>query len=357
MATPRGRSTAVSDHTLSEGLSARGGPWADWSLRRRGALGALGLTALGWLGGCAPLPSRPLMLGMNTWVGYDPLVLARDQGLLDEQRVKLVELASSSETLRHFRNGLIDAAALTLDETLRLADEGQDVRLVALLSVSAGADVVMAAPEVRTLAQIKGASIAVEHSTVGALMLQRLLQAGGLSASDVTVLNLEATQHLQALRSQRVQVAVSYAPLSETLRAAGYRAVFDSRSMPGDIVDVLVVRASVLRERPTQVDALLLGWQRGWAAMTQDPQRSAALLAPGVDLSASDYRTTLTGLRFFTPAESLDGLSGQPPLIGRIAEPLALALQAMGLIRQPPAWGQIAAPEAAQRVLPSEAAS
>ena len=54
MATPRGRSTAVSDHTLSEGLSARGGPWADWSLRRRGALGALGLTALGWLDKIGP---------------------------------------------------------------------------------------------------------------------------------------------------------------------------------------------------------------------------------------------------------------------------------------------------------------
>ncbi|MBA4260724.1 MAG: ABC transporter, partial [Comamonadaceae bacterium] len=94
------------------------------------------------------------MVGLNAWVGYDPLVLARDLHLLDVQQVKLVELASSSETLRHFRNGLIDAAALTLDETLRLADAAQDVRLVAVLSVSAGADVVMTAPEIRTPAQL-----------------------------------------------------------------------------------------------------------------------------------------------------------------------------------------------------------
>lgn len=295
------------------------------------------------------------MVGLNAWVGYDPLVLARDLHLLDVQQVKLVELASSSETLRHFRNGLIDAAALTLDETLRLAAEAQDVRLVAVLSVSAGADVVMAAPEIRTPAQLKGLAIAVEQSTVGALMLQRLLQAGRLQASDVTVVHMESTRHLQALQSQRVQAAISYVPLSESLRAAGYRAVFDSSAMPGDIVDVLVVRASVLQNRPQQVDALLRGWQRGWAALKQDTQGASELLAPGVDLSPSDYRATLAGLRFFTPAQSLDWLVGQPPRLGRSAERLAVTLQTMGLIGEQPDWGRLVAPEAAQRVAHNEA--
>jgi NitT/TauT family transport system substrate-binding protein len=329
---------------------ARAEAWSGLPLRRR-TLGALGVVATAWLGGCTPLPSRPLMVGMNAWVGYDPLVLARDLRLLDVPQVKLVELASSSETLRHFRNGLIDAAALTLDETLRLADEGQDVRLVAVLSVSAGADVVMAAPEIRTPAQLRGVAIAVEQSTVGALMLQRLLQAGGLQVTDVTVVNMEATRHLQALRSQRVQAAISYVPLSESLRAAGYRALFDSRAMPGDIVDVLVVRGSVLQDRAPQVDALLWGWQRGWAALMQDTPRASALLAPGVDLSPTDYRATLAGLRFLTPAQSLAWLSGQPLGIAHNAERLALTLQAMGLIRERPDWGRLVAPEAAQRLV------
>lgn len=355
MATPPGRGTEASDHFHSEAPSARTEAWPRMSLRRR-TLGALGMAAAAWLGGCTPLPSRPLMVGMNAWVGYDPLVLARDQRLLDVQQVKLVELASSSETLRHFRNGLINAAALTLDEALRLADEGQDVRLVAVLSVSAGADVVMAAPEIRTPAQLKGAAIAVEQSTVGALMLQRLLQTGGLKMADVTVVNMDATRHLQALRSQQVQAAISYVPLSESLRAAGYRALFDSSAMPGDIVDVLVVRASVLQDSAPQVDALLRGWQRGWAVLMKDPQRAAELLAPGVDLSPPDYRATLAGLRFFTPAQSLEWLSGQPLAIAHNAERLALTMQAMGLIRERPDWARLAAPEAAQRVARNEEA-
>lgn len=86
---------------------------AGWGLHRwLRSLGfaavAVGLLALQ---ACNPAPNPPLIVGMNAWVGYDPLVLARDQKLLDAQQVKVVELSSSSETLRHFRNGLLDAAA------------------------------------------------------------------------------------------------------------------------------------------------------------------------------------------------------------------------------------------------------
>ena len=77
------------------------------------------------LTGCAEVPQAPLAVGMNAWIGFDPLVLAHDQGLVDPGHVKVVELASGTEVQRALNNGLLDAAAITLDETLRLpAEEG-----------------------------------------------------------------------------------------------------------------------------------------------------------------------------------------------------------------------------------------
>ena len=187
-----------------------------------GGLLLLGGAAVPMLAGCQPVPAAPLALGLNAWVGYDPLVLARDRQLIDTQQIQVVDLSSSSETLRHFRNGLLDAAALTLDEALRLADEGFDLRVVAVLDTSTGADVVLADPAIQNLAQLHGAGIAVEGTTVGALMLERLLQAAGLERTDVNVVNMEATLHLSALRSGRVSAAVSYEPVAGLLRA--YRA-------------------------------------------------------------------------------------------------------------------------------------
>jgi NitT/TauT family transport system substrate-binding protein len=321
-----------------------------------GGLLLLGGAAVPMLAGCQPVPAAPLALGLNAWVGYDPLVLARERGLIDTRAVKVIELSSSSETLRHFRNRLLDAAALTLDEALRLADEGFDPRVVAVLSASAGADVVMAVPEVRNLAGLRGCTVAVEATTVGALMLQRLLQAARLQPGDVKVMNVEATQHLALLRGDRAQVSVSYEPLAGALREAGLVSIFDSRQMPGDIVDVLLVHADVLQTRPEQVQALVAGWQRGLAAVQQAPDASAALLAPGADLTPTQYLASFKGLDFYSAEQSLVWLSGQPKALGQASQGLALTLQAMGLIRESPDWGRLLAPGPAERLLQASGA-
>lgn len=298
-----------------------------------------------WLGvllsACENPPVAPLKIGMNPWVGYDPLVLARDTGLLDARRVKVVELPSGSEVLRQFRNGVLEAAALTLDEVLCLADEHVDVRVVAVLSVSAGADAVLAAPSLRRAADLRGRRVAVERTTVGALMLQGVLAAGGLRPDDVQVLNLEAIQHLAALQAGRVDAAVSYEPLAGAMRAAGFQSIFDSRQMDGDIVDVLVAHTPLFEQRPQDLLALFNGWRQGLLSMQRSPVLSADLLVRGTGLSLADYLAAFRGLRFYSREENLTLMSGQPPPLGAQSQRLVQTLQAMGRLRQLPDWSRL----------------
>lgn len=333
----RARQTAGRWETLSPGETRR--TWV-----RQSVLSVLGVATLPFLHGCQPVPPAPLKLGLNAWVGYDPLILARERGLIDTRAVKVIELPSSSETLRHFRNRLLDAAALTLDEVLRLADEGFEPRIVAVLSESAGSDVVMARPGLRDLSRLKGRTIAAEATTVGALMLQRLLQAAQLQRADVQVMNVESSQHLRLMLDGRVDAVVSYEPLASTMRVQGFEPVFDSRQMPGDIVDVLVVSEGALLERESQVLTLLDGWQRGLQMLLREPVASAPLLAPGADLDPQAYLATLKGLHFFSASQSKELLSGRPPALGQASERLAMTLELMGVIRDTPDWGQLLAP-------------
>jgi NitT/TauT family transport system substrate-binding protein len=300
---------------------------------------------------CESLPLPLLVQGMNSWVGYDPLVLARDRDMIDTAQIKVVELSSSSETMRGFRNGLIDAAALTLDEALRLASEGQDLRLVALLDASAGADVVLARQGIDTLQALRGETIAVERSAVGALMLTRLLQKAGLRLADVNVLNLEASLHLDALRNGRAVAAISYQSLAVSLKKAGFHVVFDSTGLSDELFDVLVVRASTLSERPAQVDALIAGWRDGLRALEHDRAAVAADMARGTDMTPEEYLDTLGGLAFYEPAASLEQLSSQPPPLVHGAERLVRTLIAAGLLEQAPDWGRLIDLEPARRVL------
>lgn len=322
------------------------GPWGGRSrlVRWAGVLGVvLGILA------CSEPARPPLVVGINTWVGYDPLVLARDRGLADARQVKVVELISSAEALRHLRNGLLDAAGLTMDEALRLVDSGFDARIVALLDTSAGADLVLAAPHITSLQKLRGEHIAVEDATVGTLVLERLLRKAHLRREEVTVVRMDATQHQTALLSDRVAAAVSYAPIAGPIQALGYRAIFDSRQMPGEIVDVLVVRSEVLRQRPQAVDALLAAWAAGLNVMRLDPGGAATSLAPGADLTPAQYQAVMGGLRFYSPEESLAMLTGHPAPLERQGEGVARLLMELGLLRSPPNWAALIDTAAALR--------
>jgi len=299
------------------------------------------VAALLLLVGCGQPPPPPLTVGLSPWVGFDPLVMAREQGQIDSARVKLVELTTNAEAIRNFRNGLLDAVGLTLDQTMKLAEEGVDLRIVAVLDTSAGADAVVASPGLVFPAGLRGSSIAVEPSTVGQLVLLRMLESVGMGLSDVTVVSLEASHHQAALRSGRVAAAVSYGPLSAGLQAEGFVPVFDSRQMEGELLAVLVVRTGVLARRAGDVDALLRAWSLGLASMQSDGARAAAMLAGSTGLSESGYLQALSDLKFFTPADSLAYLSGTPVPLKVHGERLAQTLQTMQVLSRAPDWDRL----------------
>lgn len=275
----------------------------------------------------------------------------REQGRVDPARLKVVDLSTNAEVLRHFRNGLLDAAPITLDQTLGLVDEGMDLRIVAVLDSSNGADVVMASPKFQAVQDLRGKRIAVEPSTVGKLVLLRMLESAGITPADVTVVQLEASHHLPALQAGRVESAVSYEPLATQMRLAGFASVFDSASMDGEILDVLVVRADVLLRRPRDVEVLVRAWNAGLEAFSSDISGAARTLAPATGMSVEEYVQTHAGLAFLQPTESLAYLSGSPPPIQLKSKALAHTLQDAGLLRTVPGWNQLFDPEPARRVL------
>ena len=88
-------------------------------------------------------PEPALRIGTNVWIGSEPLYLARELGRLDPATVQLVEYPSASEVLRAFRNQAIDGMVISLDELFGLAVDGFQPRIILVVDVSHGADVVV----------------------------------------------------------------------------------------------------------------------------------------------------------------------------------------------------------------------
>ncbi len=245
-----------------------------------GSTGAFGLSACGSRTG-------PLNLGAQVFPGYELLFLARELGYLPEQQVRLVEMPSASASLRALTSGSLQAACLTLDEVLAARDRGLALSAVLVLDQSLGADALVARPGLDTLQALKGRSIGVENSAVGAVMLDAALQKAGLVPADVNIVALSVDAHEAAFTAGRVEALVTYEPTLNRLLAAGAVPLFTSREIPGRVMDVLAVRTPFIESHPGAVAAAVQAQLRARDAFVGAPQQFAARMAPRLGVGAA----------------------------------------------------------------------
>jgi NitT/TauT family transport system substrate-binding protein len=265
------------------------------------------------LTGCMREPEPALRIGTNVWIGSEPLYLARDLGRLDPAAVQLVEYPSASEVLRAFRNQAIDGMVISLDELFGLAVDGLQPRIVLVVDVSSGADVVVGRQGMRTMRDLAGRSVAVESSALGAFVLSRALTLSGMQASDVNVVHLESNEQPGAFAKGQVDGAVTFDPYRAQFLRAGAATLFDSTRIPGEIVDLLAVRAGAIDRQPKALQALLGGWFAAIDYLAREPNDAARRMGVRQQTSAEQFLEAQRGLHIPSRGENLRMLGGPEP--------------------------------------------
>jgi NitT/TauT family transport system substrate-binding protein len=259
-------------------------------------------------------------MGTVPWVGTEPLFLARDEGLFPAP-VHLTEYMNSTHKLRAFHNGVIDAAAVTLEEVVSLNLGGQ-VQVVLVLDASNGADCLVARPEVKTLADLKGRRVSGEDVLLPTYVLHRALEQVKLSVADVQRVHQGPEESVEALRRGEVDAVVGYEPYCQRMVAAGGHVLFDSTHIPGEIVDVLVMRRSYLEANPAQVDALVRGWFAALERLRERPNESARKMGPRLGIPEADFLQSLKGVHYPELQEQRTLLAGEAPRLRETIERL-----------------------------------
>lgn len=284
--------------------------------------------------GCHWEQPETLSIATNQWPGYEPLYLARELGYLKDADIRLVELPSASEVIKAFRSGTVDAAALTLDEALLLVQDDIAARVVLVMDISHGSDVVMAKPEIKSLAELAGRRVGAESFALGAYMLSRTLEVGGLKAEDIQIVPLTADQHEYAYKTGQVDAVVTFEPMRTRLLAAGAHILFDSSRIPNEIFDVLVVRREYLQRHPRQIAQLAQAWYRALDYMRASPEDAAERMAKRLGITGPEFRASLEGLRIPDQAENARLLEGTAPGLAGPAQRLVKVMVREKLLRQ-----------------------
>ncbi len=296
----------------------------------------VGLVVIGcFLSACTD-PQRPLRVGSNQWLGYETLYLARSLGYFDKKNIELVGLNSATTVAHAFQNGILDVAALTLDEVLTLMQTESNLRVILVMDMSNGADALLAAPSVTSLADLRDKRIGVENTAVGALVLVAALADAGLTVSDVDVVPLTVDKHVQSFSDGAIDAVVSFEPFITQLQKAGAQTLFDSTHMPGQIIDVLVTRQTVIDNRSPALEILIQQQFKALRYFEAEPEKSVTLISPRMGTSEEALMQGYTGLIL----PNLDGnrelMGGQnPPLMDSAKKLASLMMNEKLLYKKP----------------------
>jgi len=132
---------------------------------------------------------------------------------------------------------------------------------------------------------------------LGPYVLSRALAQQGLQLQDVTLQGMPLQAMPLALARGEVDAAAFFPPYStQATRQRNVHVLFDSRRLPGEILDVLVVDPAYLQShRPTLV-RLLRSWQQALAYSLRQPRQADALMARQAGLSLGEFRQARRGL-------------------------------------------------------------
>jgi NitT/TauT family transport system substrate-binding protein len=246
---------------------------------------------------CAKEPLSPLRVGFDVWPGTESLYLARDLGYYKNTPIKLVDYPSDSELMRAYRNGELEAITITLDDAWSLAQITPDFRIVLIMDISNGGDGIVAKPEIKKLQALKGRRVGVESTALEAFVLSRALGQVGMSSKDVQIISLLASGDEQPFKQGSIDAVVTYEPTLSKLRATGANLLFDSRQIPGEIMDILAIRENVLTGQPSAAQALITGWFRALDYLQKHPSDAARRIASHSRVTPLEFLESLNSIR------------------------------------------------------------
>ncbi len=270
-----------------------------------------GLALLG--GGCRLTPDA-LTVPVSSWPGYEYVHLAQHKGLADAQGLRLAvpEFPDPQSIVHAYLRGDLEVAQLTTVEAVDICSRASDrcPVVVLVLDESRGGDQVAARAGIDSIADLRGRRVGVTLSTLGPYVLSRALDRAGLSLADVQVRNITLASMPDALAKGQVDAVAFFPPYSEYAARQGQsRLLFDSRAIPGEIFDVLVVSPAYFETHRPALVRLLRAWQAAHDLARAQPAAARSVMARREGLSPEEFAAAESGLVYFSLRDQLPMLA------------------------------------------------
>jgi len=264
------------------------------------------------------LAQNKFKVAWSHYTGWEPWGYAQQAGILKKWGQKYgidIELTLVNdyvESINLYTAGKFDACTMTNMDALTIpAVGGVDSTALIVGDFSNGNDGIVL-KNGKSVKDLKGRSVKLVEFTVSHYMLARALEMNGMSERDIKTVNTSDADIAAVFAADAKGAAVTWnPPLQQARNAKGAQMVFDSSKIPGEIMDLLVVRTNA---PDTLKKALTGAWYETMTLMATpnkagtDAIDAMAKLAGG---TTAEFKAQLaTTAMFYKPADALAFATG-----------------------------------------------
>ena len=271
--------------------------------------------AFGFVGQAAA--KEKFTVAWSIYVGWMPWEYAEDSGILKKwadkhgieiELVRMDYLAS----VEAFVAKQVDACVMTNMEALDMpAASGIDSTVLIIGDYSNGNDALLTRGGLG-IEDLVGKRVNLVELSVSHYLLARALEKNGMKESDLTVVNTsDADIGPIFLADTSQEAVVTWNPIvMEIEQTPGVDKIFTSADIPGEILDLMVVRTDVLQKNPALGKALVGAWYEVMGIMSKrgpQAEQAIAAMAEASEATPTEFKNQLkTTAMFSTPQAAID---------------------------------------------------
>ena len=276
-------------------------------------LKVLTMATLFGLASMAGTRADTIKIGYSDWPGYTVMEIAKQKGWFKDAGLDVeMDWFEYSPSIDAFSAGKIDADMIVAGDDMVTGASGAKSKIVCLVDYSEGSDMIVGAPGVDSIKDLKGKKVGVELTLVEHELLLQALKVNGLSQSDVTLVGTSTDKTPQTLASGSVAAIGAWYPISgqALTQVPGSKKLFTSADAKGLIFDVIAVS-------PTSYAAHREDWAKITAiyykcvAYLKDPATqddAIKIMAAKVGADPVEYAKNIPGTHFLTIPEAKECL-------------------------------------------------
>lgn len=238
--------------------------------------------------------TKPLKLGVVTWIGYGPLYVAESRQLWKKYgyRITLQNFTDPALLPAAIASGALDGGLITYDQLVAQVAKGDSMRAVMPLDFSNGGDAIVATTDIKDIPSIKGHKVAFAPLSPSDFLLAFALRKSGMKDSDVQPVHTGPETVPATIGAGTVKVGVTYEPMVSQITAMEggkkFHVIYSSKQSPGLLSDVLVFTAKAMKDKPEMVKTVIRGYLDAMALMKAKPAETAKPIAKALGINEAE---------------------------------------------------------------------